>query len=587
MYSISTILRAGRRRLAFYAEYATVAALLALALTFAVDLLNYPVSVGGQRFTNLDLLQFLLIGLWIAFHLLSLDDPKRWRSLPLALSLAVGLWIVALAISAQLAPFFHDPAVAFVNRMVRGVLLAWITFDMTGSAQRLQTMLRCFALGGGIVTLFGLAEVMNIGPVRDWLIDIRGVTSYASGLLRLSSTLSYPNIAAIVIEVTLFPLLAWAIDTRRRGLRLLLGTGILLGLLSLTLTYSRGGLIAFLVSLIALAVIAVRFRVDERLRRKIIVGGTSILIAIVIAIGLLVTRNDIVALRFTTEGDQSWYQVTYAVTDQVTAHPGETVTIPIILTNTGRLTWQASGDQPFHLGYHFLRVYPAWRMGLQYLGQRTALPNDVPPGGSVAVNAQVSTPTEAGDYLIQWDMVQENITWFSTKGAPMAETRLSLGGDAVSGTPFEAAPYDDIPPQPSPGRLTLWRIALRMAQEHPLFGVGPDNYRLTYGAYLGSTRWNTNIHANNMYIESLADSGVVGLLAFVIMSLALARMALQSVPAAMQSPLWPWYLALVGSLCAWYVHGLVDYFYEFAPASTAFWLLLGLAASAFDHPSPR
>jgi hypothetical protein len=90
-----------------------------------------------------------------------------------------------------------------------------------------------------------------------------------------------------------------------------------------------------------------------------------------------------------------------------------------------------------------------------------------------------------------------------------------------------------------------------------------------------------------MYLEWLADTGLIGLLAFLLMSMILARMALQSIPAAMRTSLWPWYLGLLGSLCAWHVHGVVDYFYEFAPASTAFWLLLGLAVSAFDHSSPR
>jgi O-antigen ligase len=498
------------------------------------------------------------------------------------LSIAVGLWIVALAISTLLAPGYHDPAVTFDSHIIRGVLLAWITFDLTRSVQRRQTMLRCFALGGVVVYLFGLAEAANVSPIRDWLVDIRGSSIFAGALPRLSSTLSYPNIAAIVIEVTLFPLLAWTIETRRRWLRFILGAGVLAGLISLILTYSRGGLIAFLISLIVVVAIAVYTRSDRRHWRLIIFGGGSVIAALVVATGLLMSSNRVVALRFTTQDDQSWYQVAYTVSVQVSARPGETVTIPVTLGNTGQLTWRADGDQPFHLSYHLLRVYPV-RMGLQYLGQRTELPNDVPPGGSVTVDAQVITPTQDGDYLIQWDMVQEKVTWFSTKSAAMAETRLSISGEPeVDGAPFEAAPYDDIPPEPSPSRLTLWKIGLSIAQAHPLFGVGPDNYRLTYGPYLGSTRWSTSIHANNMYIEWLADTGIIGLLAFLLMSLALVRMAVRSVPAGLLTPLWPWHLALIASLCAWYAHGFVDFFYEFTPATTALWLLVGLAASTWQ-----
>ena len=50
-------------------------------------------------------------------------------------------------------------------------------------------------------------------------------------------------------------------------------------------------------------------------------------------------------------------------------------------------------------------------------------------------------------------------------------------------------------------------------------------------------------------------------------------------------PLWVWQLALIGSLVAWYVHGLVDYFYEFMPTNTAFWLLVGLAISLYRMES--
>ena len=46
-------------------------------------------------------------------------------------------------------------------------------------------------------------------------------------------------------------------------------------------------------------------------------------------------------------------------------------------------------------------------------------------------------------------------------------------------------------------------------------------------------------------------------------------------------------LALIGGLCAWYLHGFVDYFYEFTPDNTVFWLLVGLIISVavpFKNP---
>jgi len=65
------------------------------------------------------------------------------------------------------------------------------------------------------------------------------------------------------------------------------------------------------------------------------------------------------------------------------------------------------------------------------------------------------------------------------------------------------------------------------------------------------------------------------------MSLMLVRMSGLSLRARLGDSLWPWHLALIGSLAAWYIHGFVDFFYEFTSASTAFWLLVGLAVSAW------
>src|SRR6185369_10366692 len=99
--------------------------------------------------------------------------------------------------------------------------------DLTHNSERWKTVIRSMALGGIVVYVLGLAEAAKIPAVFDWLQDIRGASIYAGELLRLSSTLSYPNIAAMIIEVTLFPVLAWAVMTRRLWLRVFLSIGAL------------------------------------------------------------------------------------------------------------------------------------------------------------------------------------------------------------------------------------------------------------------------------------------------------------------------------------------------------------------------
>ena len=56
-----------------------------------------------------------------------------------------------------------------------------------------------------------------------------------------------------------------------------------------------------------------------------------------------------------------------------------------------------------------------------------------------------------------------------------------------------------------------------MAREHPILGVGPDNFRLLYGRQFGLSNTDTNVHSNSLYLELLVGSGLIGLAAFGVM----------------------------------------------------------------------
>jgi len=103
----------------------------------------------------------------------------------------------------------------------------------------------------------------------------------------------------------------------------------------------------------------------------------------------------------------------------------------------------------------------------------------------------------------------------------------------------------------------LWRAAIEMFKAHP-FGVGPDNYRLQYGKYLGALRWDTRVYSNNWYLEILTESGIVGLADLVLMMVSV-RWRLEA-----------------GSLIlvVFLVHGLVDVFLMTTPIYFAFWISL-------------
>lgn len=64
-------------------------------------------------------------------------------------------------------------------------------------------------------------------------------------------------------------------------------------------------------------------------------------------------------------------------------------------------------------------------------------------------------------------------------------------------------------------RLHLWDVAWRVFKDHPLFGVGPANYATVFTDYFpgiieGQRVWGS---AHNIYLQQLAERGLVGLVA--------------------------------------------------------------------------
>ena len=126
--------------------------------------------------------------------------------------------------------------------------------------------------------------------------------------------------------------------------------------------------------------------------------------------------------------------------------------------------------------------------------------------------------------------------------------------------------------------MTLWR-------DRPLLGIGPDNFRRRYEAVLsrpGAAFTDTRTHANSLYFETLADMGLMGLVALAgligawigaVVRVARARSVLG--------------LGVAIAAGTFFVHGVSDYFLEFTPTYALFWMLLGiLAVSAASEP-PR
>ena len=129
----------------------------------------------------------------------------------------------------------------------------------------------------------------------------------------------------------------------------------------------------------------------------------------------------------------------------------------------------------------------------------------------------------------------------------------------------------------TPGNLTasisrssLWTAALSMFMAHP-FGVGPDNFRLEYGKYLNASQWDTDVHSNNLYLELLTGSGLLGLAAF---GLVLVARRWDFGPSSLATTIF-------------LVHGLVDYFLMTTPIYFGFWILFSTRFDKFANVVSR
>jgi hypothetical protein len=277
-----------------------------------------------------------------------------------------------------------------------------------------------------------------------------------------------------------------------------------------------------------------------------------------------VLRGEVFRLRLATEGTTAWYGAYYApVETQLTLRAGEERRTAVHVTNAGLKAW--TGAEGFALSYHW---FDPGRSRLVD-GPRTPLPRALAHGDGAALDALVQAPPEGGCYLLVWDMVHENTTWFSGQGvAPVAVTAV-VGKTDARACAAALARFDsagDRPPTQSaaeppsvrlggqPGRRELWAAALAMWRDRPWTGMGPDNFRRLYGRYAGRTFWDERVSANNLVLETGATTGLLGVLALAGTLGAAGLSAVRQV----RSESGVEAAAVLGLLAALVAHGVVD-----------------------------
>jgi hypothetical protein len=568
--------------------------LLAIVLPFEVLLFR----LGPLGITSVEIVMYATLtafGLhvtseWVRGRASVANLFREWRSDPLCLASA--LWVATVFASAVAAPSYRTASVKFALRTLCGVLIFFATRSLGRAPYVARRVL--FALIASALVSAATALLESSYPAIASLFEpFRAGSFGAFGLRRASGVFAYPTIGAVYWEAALSLLVvAPFVHTSperpvRRYARPLAIAGVAVLAAAILASATRSGLAG---GVIACAALLLLTRTWGGWLPRTAAGSLVVFVVTPVIVVALSGPDSRLGQRLLFWQDDDWFGVKYEVPParrQVAS--GEVFTTPIRLRNTGALTWRQGGSHPTSLGHHWY-VEPLGEGAIlleAFDPARAELPGDVPPGGVVDVLGVARAPDTEGRYLLAWDLVQEHVTWFSAHGNGTAEELVAVGGAVVAD---DVTPWTDGARRPGepppPARSALWRAAITLWRESPLLGVGPDNFRRRYERVLspaanGSPYTDTRIHANSLYFETLADVGLVGVLALALLSLAWLR-ALRA-HASMKRVAGLGFSVAAG---VFFVHGVSDYFLEFTPTYGLFWMLLGLTAASGKTAAP-
>jgi O-antigen ligase len=126
-------------------------------------------------------------------------------------------------------------------------------------------------------------------------------------------------------------------------------------------------------------------------------------------------------------------------------------------------------------------------------------------------------------------------------------------------------------------RLNLWQASLNMFRDHPIFGVGLDNFLYAYrGRYIFDAAWqepNLN-HPHNLVLDFATRLGIAGLIAGAWLFWSFWRTA-APLPQRVEREWRPVAIGLLAAFAHLLAHSLVDHSFFLVDLAYAFYFMLG------------
>jgi O-antigen ligase len=125
------------------------------------------------------------------------------------------------------------------------------------------------------------------------------------------------------------------------------------------------------------------------------------------------------------------------------------------------------------------------------------------------------------------------------------------------------------------GRVARWNKAMQVWHNFPLTGAGFGRY----GGAVAARHIPGSEYVDNFYLKTLAETGIIGLSALVLLILAGLRCGLNSYRRLTDPALRGLAAGIIAGLCGVLLHNVVENIFEVPMMACYFWLLLGVLAA--------
>ena len=136
-------------------------------------------------------------------------------------------------------------------------------------------------------------------------------------------------------------------------------------------------------------------------------------------------------------------------------------------------------------------------------------------------------------------------------------------------------------------RINRWSSAIRMFNDKPVFGYGPGTYMFQYAPYqlnrdrtIISTNAGDGGNAHSEYLGPLAESGVLGLVTFLILIITVLYTGIHAYSRLKDPRMRSIVLAAIIGLVTYYVHGFLNNFLDTDKLSVPFWGFTAMIVAA-------